>query len=79
MGERLNCKVLEHRQIFGHAQPVVLGAQGELAQQLKDYGGRWSARDEALVFPSWTTLETVFQAILHAPPSVVARPQMPEM
>jgi hypothetical protein len=49
---------------FGHDSPAIVGAKEVVAIALKAYGGRWNAQHEALVFPSWSTLEGVLTSIL---------------
>ena len=41
-----------------------MGAVDGVATALKSYGARWSARDKALVFATWPTLEGVLAAVL---------------
>jgi hypothetical protein len=49
---------------LGHSRPAVQGAKGEIAKALKAAGGRWDARDKALVFGSWPTLEAVLRELV---------------
>ncbi|MDP9992006.1 hypothetical protein J2W28_001034 [Variovorax boronicumulans] len=49
---------------YGWGKPAVMGAVDGTATALKAYGGRWSAKDKALVFGSWAELEGVLAAIL---------------
>ncbi|MFS2050989.1 hypothetical protein ACEN9J_02900 [Variovorax sp. Varisp41] len=65
LGKQLGIRVGEVPPIsFGHSRPAVQGAKGEIAKALKAAGGRWDARDKALVFGSWPTLEAVLRGIL---------------
>jgi hypothetical protein len=74
LAKKLKCKVFERRAPH-RGQPAVRGAVGEVAVLLMEMGGRWSARDAAVIFPSWSSLEAVLNAIISLPPTTVARPQ----
>jgi len=41
-----------------------VGANGELAAQLISAGGRWSSSDDAILFPTWSSLEEVLEEIV---------------
>lgn len=64
LAARLGCEVRETLPKVGWSQPAVLGAQGELATQLQSAGGRWSSAHEAILFPTWSTLEEVLDEII---------------
>lgn len=65
LGKHLGIRVGEVPPISrGHSRPAVQGATGEIAKALKTAGGRWDARDRALVFGSWPTLEAVLRALV---------------
>lgn len=49
---------------YGWGRPAIVGAVGGMATVLKAYGGKWSAKDKALVFGSWSELEGVLLAVL---------------
>jgi hypothetical protein len=51
---------------IGWSQPALLGANEELATQLKSAGGRWSSSDEAILFPTWSALEEVLEEIIES-------------
>jgi hypothetical protein len=61
---RLGCEVRETLPKVGWSQPALVGAKGELATRLKSAGGRWSSSDEAILFPTWSTLEEVLEEIV---------------
>lgn len=64
LGKELGVTVGETTPSYGFGRPAVVGAVGDVAKLLKEYGARWSPRDKALVFPSWSTLEGVLAAVL---------------
>jgi hypothetical protein len=68
LAARLGCEVRETLPKVGWSQPAVVGAQGELATLLKSAGGRWSASGEAILFPTWSTLEEVLEEIIDSRP-----------
>jgi hypothetical protein len=49
---------------LGHGSPAIVGARDGVATALKAYGGRWSAKHRALLFPSWSSLEGALAGIL---------------
>jgi len=61
---RLGCEVRECISLVGWPQPAVLGAAGDLAVQIRSAGGRWSASEGAILFPSWSSLEEVLEELL---------------
>lgn len=64
LGKQLGLTVGETTPSYGFGSPAVQGATDGVATRLKDLGGRWSSRDKALVFGSWSALESVLAAIL---------------
>ncbi|MFM9925870.1 hypothetical protein VLK31_22970 [Variovorax sp. H27-G14] len=64
LAARLGCEVRETVPSMGWSQPAVLGAVGDLANQIAAAGGRWSSSEGAMLFPSWSTLEEVLEELL---------------
>ena len=65
LGAQLGVRVGEVPPLsLGHSRPAVQGASGEIAKALKAAGGVWDARDKALVFGSWPTLEAVLHELV---------------
>lgn len=64
LAKQLGLTAGETMPAYGWGQPAIVGAVDGTAKALKAYGGRWSARDKALVFGSWSELESVLAAIL---------------
>lgn len=62
----LGCEVRETLPKVGWSQPALLGANAELATQLKSAGGRWSSSEEAILFPTWSTHEEVLEEIVES-------------
>lgn len=58
---RLGCEIRQVVLKVGGTQPAILGAHGPLAMQIRSAGGRWSASEGAILFPSWSTLEEVLE------------------
>jgi len=64
LATRLGCEVRETLPRIGWSQSALVGANGELAAQLISAGGRWSSSDDAILFPTWSSLEEVLEEIV---------------